>query len=177
MTVSSRTAEPVVRENYDLYIGGRREKPAGGAYFPTDNPYTGRVWSQVARGTAPDVDRAVAAARQALPVWNALKPAERGRLLLKVADLIEANVPRLAAAEVRDNGKLYAEMLPQMRMVSDWFRYFGGLADKIESAVIPTGKPNMLTFTRYEPLGVVALITPWNSPILLLASKLATALA
>jgi acyl-CoA reductase-like NAD-dependent aldehyde dehydrogenase len=72
---------------------------------------------------------------------------------------------------------LYAEMLAQVRLVADWFRYFGGLADKLEGAVIPTGKPDMFTFTRYEPLGIVALITPWNSPLLLLTHKLATALA
>lgn len=164
-------------ERFDLYIAGRYEKPDGGAYIPTDNPYTGRVWAEVARGTAGDVNRAVAAARDALGVWNALRPADRGRLLLKMADLVEANAERLAAAEVRDNGKLYAEMLPQMRLVSDWFRYYGGLADKIEGALIPTGKPNMLTFTRLEPLGVVGLIAPWNSPLLLLAHKLPTALA
>lgn len=164
-------------ETFDLHIGGRREKACGGGYIPTDNPYTGRVWGRIARGTAPDVDRAVEAARQALSPWNALKPAERGRMLLKMADLVEANAAHLATAEVRDNGKLLAEMLPQMRLVSEWFRYYGGLADKIEGAVIPTGKPDMLTFTRYEPLGVVALVTPWNSPLLLLAHKLPTALA
>ncbi|MFP6850444.1 MAG: aldehyde dehydrogenase [Pseudomonas sp.] len=162
---------------FDLYIDGRREKPIGGAYFPTDNPYTGEVWAQIARGTSADVDLAVAAARRALPVWNGLKPSERGRLLTKMADLVEANVERLAGAEVRDNGKLFAEMLPQMRLVADWFRYYGGMADKIEGTVIPTGKPDMLTFTRQEPLGVVGLITPWNSPLLLLTHKLPTALA
>ena len=142
-----------------------------------DNPYTGEIWASIARGAAPDVDKAVRAAQKALPVWNALKPSERGRLMVKLADLIEANAPRLAESEVRDNGKLYLEMLPQVRMVADWFRYYGGLVDKIEGSVIPTGKPNMFTFTRHEPLGVVGLITPWNSPILLLTHKLATALA
>jgi aldehyde dehydrogenase (NAD+) len=162
---------------YDLYIDGRSEKAVSGEYFPSDNPYTGENWALVARGTSPDVDRAVAAASKALPVWNGLKPSERGRLLVKMADLVELHAERLAAAEVRDNGKLYAEMLPQMRLVADWFRYFGGLADKIEGAVIPTGKPNMFTFTRREPLGVVGLVTPWNSPLLLLTHKLPTALA
>lgn len=167
----------VVVKTYDLHINGASERPAVGEYFDSDNPYTGVVWARVARGSAADVDRAVSAAKKALPLWNAIKPSERGRLLMKMADLIEANVERLAATEVRDNGKLYAEMVPQVRMASDWFRYYGGLADKIEGAVIPSGKPNMLTFTRLEPLGVVALITPWNSPILLLTHKLSTALA
>ena len=162
---------------YDLYINGGFAKPSSGLYFSSDNPYTGEIWASIARGSAQDIDRAVQAAKQALPVWNSIKPAERGRLLVKLADLIEANAEHLAQAEVRDNGKLYKEMLPQVRMVADWFRYYGGLADKIEGAAIPTGKPNMLTFTRHEPLGVVGLITPWNSPILLLTHKLATAIA
>jgi acyl-CoA reductase-like NAD-dependent aldehyde dehydrogenase len=166
-----------MRRTYDLYIDGRPEKPASGEYFDTDNPYTGEVWASIARGNAADVERAVAAAARALPVWNALKPADRGRLLLKLADLIDHNAEALAAAEVRDNGKLYTEMLPQVRLAADWYRYYAGLADKIEGSVIPTGKANMFTFTRHEPLGVVALITPWNSPLLLLSHKLATALA
>ena len=166
-----------MRRTYDLYIDGRPEKPASGEYFDTDNPYTGEVWASIARGNAADVERAVAAAARALPVWNALKPADRGRLLLKLADLIDHNAEALAAAEVRDNGKLYTEMLPQVRLAADWYRYYAGLADKIEGSVIPTGKANMFTFTRHGPLGVVALITPWNSPLLLLSHKLATALA
>ena len=166
-----------MRKTYDLYIDGHSEKPASGRYFDSDNPYTGEVWASIARGSAADVDLAVEAAQRALPAWNAIKAADRGRLLLKVAEQIEKNAEILAAAEVRDNGKLYTEMLPQVRMAADWYRYYAGLADKIEGAVIPTGKPNMLTFTRHEPLGVVALITPWNSPLLLLTHKLATALA
>ena len=166
-----------MRKTYELHIDGRNQRPDSGQYFDTDNPYTGEVWARIARGTAPDVDRAVEAAQRALPVWNALKPSYRGRLLSKLADVIDNNAEALAAAEVRDNGKLYTEMLPQVRMAADWYRYYAGLADKIEGSVIPTGKSDMFTFTRHEPLGVVALITPWNSPLLLLSHKLATALA
>lgn len=164
-------------KTYELHIGGQATKPASGLYFDSDNPYTGEIWASVARGAAADIDRAVGAAQAALPVWNGLKPAERGRLMIELAELIEAHAAQLATSEVRDNGKLFAEMLPQVRMVGDWFRYYGGLADKLEGSVIPTGKPNMFTFTRHEPLGVVGLITPWNSPLLLLAHKLSTALA
>lgn len=169
--------EPAPLETHDLQIGGTRSKPASGQYFQTDNPCTGEIWANVARGSKADVDRAVDAAGAALPLWNRMKPAERGLLMMRVADLVEREAPRLATIEVRDNGKLYNEMFAQVRLVADWFRYYGGLADKLEGAVIPTGKPNMFTFTRYEPLGVVALITPWNSPLLLLTHKLATALA
>jgi (Z)-2-((N-methylformamido)methylene)-5-hydroxybutyrolactone dehydrogenase len=162
---------------YDLYIDGRAHKPVSGEYLDSDNPYTGEVWARIARGSPPDVERAVKSAQDALPLWNALRPVERARRLVHLAELVESHADRLAALEVRDNGKLYTEMLAQVRMASEWYRYYGGLADKIEGTVIPTGRPNMFTFTRQEPLGVVALITPWNSPLLLLAHKLATALA
>jgi aldehyde dehydrogenase (NAD+) len=164
-------------KSYELWIGGRRREPASGQYFDTDNPYTGQTWARIARGGTADIEGAVEAARHAQSTWNALKPSERARALLRVAELIEKHAEPLAALEVRDNGKLYSEMLPQVRMAADWFRYYGGLADKTEGAVIPTGRPNMFTFTRHEPLGIVALITPWNSPLLLLTHKLATALA
>jgi acyl-CoA reductase-like NAD-dependent aldehyde dehydrogenase len=170
-------SNPAPLETHDLHIGGMRSRPSSGLYFQTDNPCSGEVWANVARGSKVDVDRAVEAAAAALPVWNRMRPAERGMLMMRIADLVERDAQRLATLEVRDNGKLYAEMFAQVRLVADWFRYYGGLADKLEGAVIPTGKPNMFTFTRYEPLGVVALITPWNSPLLLLTHKLATALA
>jgi acyl-CoA reductase-like NAD-dependent aldehyde dehydrogenase len=109
-------------QRYDMYIAGSRHKPASGQYIPTDNPYTGRVWGEIARGTKADVDQAVAAAKAALPVWNALKPSERGRALVRLSDLIESHAGSLAAAEVRDNGKLYSEMLPQMRLMSATMR-------------------------------------------------------
>jgi aldehyde dehydrogenase (NAD+) len=98
-------------------------------------------------------------------------------LLVKVADLIERHAERLARIETRDNGKLLAEMSVQLRYIPQWFRYFGGLADKIEGAVLPIDKPSMFTFTRREPIGVVAAIVPWNSPLLLLTWKLAPLLA
>jgi (Z)-2-((N-methylformamido)methylene)-5-hydroxybutyrolactone dehydrogenase len=175
--MNSDIADSMPLETHDLQIGGTRSKPSSGLYFQTDNPFSGEVWANVARGTKADVDRAVEAAAAALPVWNRMRPAERGKLMMRIADLVERDAQRLATLEVRDNGKLYAEMFAQVRLVADWFRYYGGLADKLEGAVIPTGKPDMFTFTRYEPLGVVALITPWNSPLLLLTHKLATALA
>jgi (Z)-2-((N-methylformamido)methylene)-5-hydroxybutyrolactone dehydrogenase len=164
-------------KSYVLWIGGRWQEPASGQYFDTDNPYTGQVWARIARGGTGDVESAVESARHAQSTWSALKPNERARALVRAADLIEKHAEHLATLEVRDNGKLFSEMLPQVRLAADWFRYYGGLADKIEGTVIPTGKPNMFTFTRREPLGIVALVTPWNSPLLLLTHKLAAALA
>jgi aldehyde dehydrogenase (NAD+) len=106
-----------------------------------------------------------------------MTPSQRGMLMRKLGDLIAENAEQLAQCEVRDNGKLIAEMLSQLRYIPHWYYYFGGLADKIEGSVIPIDKPNLVNFTRYEPLGVCVGITAWNSPLLLAAYKLAPALA
>jgi aldehyde dehydrogenase (NAD+) len=106
-----------------------------------------------------------------------MHPSQRGQLLRKLGDLILRDADRLAATEVQDNGKLYAEMRGQVGYIPQWFYYFGGLADKIEGAVVPIDKADMFTYTRHEPVGVVAAITPWNSPLLLTTWKLAPALA
>lgn len=165
-------------KHYCHYIGGEWVAPASGAWFDTENPYTGKVWAKIAKGSSPDVDRAVAAAKSAFTgEWGALTPTARGKLLVRLADLIEQDADRLGEIEVRDNGKLLAEMGAQTRYMAEWYRYYGGLADKVEGAVIPTDKTGNFNFTRYEPLGVIGMITPWNSPLLLLAWKLAAALA
>lgn len=152
---------------------------AGRATFESYDPYRGAPWALVPRCDAADVDRAVAAAKRAFraPEWRNLTATARGKLLLRLADVIAADAERLAALETRDNGKLIAEMGAQVRYVPEWFRYFGGLADKIEGAVLPIDKPGMFAFTRREPVGVVAAIVPWNSPLLLLTWKLAPLLA
>jgi aldehyde dehydrogenase (NAD+) len=148
-------------------------------FFETFDPFAGRPWAKIPRCNAVDVDAAVGAANRAFRAgpWRAMNASERGRLLVHLADLIEAEADRLAAIEVRDNGKLIAEMSAQLRYVPQWYRYFGGLADKIEGGVLPIDKPGMFAFTRREPLGVIACIVPWNSPLLLLTWKLAPALA
>ena len=162
---------------YVHFIDGAAVAPASGAFFESIDPTWGRPWALVAQGGPEDVDRAVAAARAALPGWSGLKPGARGRCLVALADVIARHADRLARIEVRDNGKLYAEMRGQMSYLSEWYRYFGGLADKVEGRVIATDKDHIFNFTRNEPLGVVAMITPWNSPLLLLTWKLAAALA
>ena len=136
-------------------------------------------WALIPRGTAEDVDRAVRAAHRAFTEgeWPALTASHRGALLRRLGDLITERAKMLAEIEVRDNGKLYAEMSMQTAYMAQWYHYYGGLADKIEGAVLPTDKADTFNFTRYEPLGVVAAIVPWNSPLLLLAWKLAPALA
>ena len=165
-------------KHYQHYIDGQWTDPDSGTWFDTENPYTGEVWAKIARGNAADVDKAVAAAKAAFDGgWGTSNPTDRGKLLCRLADIIDREAERLGRLEVRDNGKLLAEMGSQTKYIGEWYRYFGGLADKIEGTVIPTDKPNMFNFTRYEPFGVVGLITPWNSPLLLVAYKLAPALA
>jgi aldehyde dehydrogenase (NAD+) len=164
---------------YKMFIGGEWVDSASGETFPSDNPFTGKPWALIPRGSAQDADRAVRAAHKAYTTgeWPKLSPSKRGALLRKLGDLIADKSKFLAEVEVRDNGKLYAEMSAQTAYMAQWYYYYGGLADKIEGHVIPTDKPEMLNYTRYEPLGVVAAITPWNSPLLLTAWKLAPALA
>jgi len=161
------------------YIDGAVVEPVAGAYLPTDNPYTGAAWATIARGNAADVEAAVTAADRAFNdgAWPAITPSERGRLLWRLGELVQANAEKLALIEQRDNGKLMAEVIAQVRYMGDYFKYYAGLADKIESHVIPTDKKGVFAYTRYEAKGVVAIITPWNSPLTLTSWKLAPALA
>jgi aldehyde dehydrogenase (NAD+) len=124
------------------------------------------------------VDAAVAAARTALDgEWGELTGFDRAALLHRLGDLVSANAERLARLEVNDSGKLNREMLGQLNAIGGWYHYYAGLADKIEGRQIPSPNPNYLVYTRREPVGVVAAITPWNSPLMLMTWKLAPALA
>ncbi len=164
---------------FQMYIGGEWADPASGEWFESDNPYTGKPWAWIPRANRADADRAVEAAHAAFTggAWPALSASARGALMRRLGDLIAEKAEALAAIEVRDNGKLMAEMLAQLRYVPQWYYYYGGLADKVEGAVIPIDKPGVFNYTRPEPVGVVVAITPWNSPLLLAAWKLAPALA
>lgn len=164
---------------YGPYIDGAVVAPASGEYFPTDDPYTGQPWARIGRCGKADVDAAVAAASRAFEEgpWPELTPTQRGALLRRVADLVIARAERLAEIERRDNGKLAAEVVAQVRYMGEYFHYYAGLADKVQSHVIPTDKKGVFTYTRYMPKGVVAIITPFNSPLTLTSWKLAPALA
>lgn len=162
-------------ERFENTVNGVRV--AARATFESFDPYTGLPWALIPADGPAQVDAAVAAAKAAFRPWAGLTATARGKLLVRLADLITAQADHLAAIETRDNGKLIAEMGAQCRYLPEWFRYFGGLADKIEGAVLPIDKPGMFAFTRREPLGVVAAIVPWNSPLMLLTWKLAPLLA
>ena len=165
-------------KTYQHFIGGQYVDPIGGKWIDSMDPYRGEAWAKIPQGCARDVDRAVAAASQAMQgPWSKMTPSARGKLMLKLADLVAANADRLAEIEVRDNGKLLAEMRGQLVYHPEWWRYFGGLADKIEGAVVPIDKPDTFAFTRHEPMGVVAALTAWNSPLLFIAWKCAPAIA
>ena len=165
-------------KTYTHYINGAFVPALSGEMFDSVDPYSGEVWARIARGSSADIEVAVTAAKDAMRgEWGSYNATQRGKLLTRLAELIEDDAPRLADIEVRDNGKLMAEMSAQTHYISEWYRYYGGLADKIQGAVIPTDKSNIFNYTRYEPLGVVGMITPWNSPLLLLTWKLAPALA
>src|SRR4051794_9189749 len=163
--------------DYRMLIGGEWVEAASGETFETVNPFTGRAWATVPRAGAFDVDAAVRAARRAFEDWRRRAPVERGRLLRRLAELIAENASRIAVVETTDNGKLIREMEGQLRGLADYYHYFAGAADKLHGETIPAPSASFLIYTLREPVGVVAAITPWNSPVLLASWKLAPALA
>ncbi len=165
-------------ERFQMLIGGKGVDAQSGKTFESQNPYTGQPWAVIPDGGAADVDAAVAAARAALEgEWGTMTGFGRAALMRRLGDLITDNAERLARLEVNDSGKLYREMIGQLNGLGGWYHYYGGLASSLEGRQIPTPNPNYLVYTRREPVGVVAAITPWNSPLLLMTWKLAPALA
>lgn len=166
-------------KKYEIFINGEWKKPNSGEYLKSYYPFTGKEWALIPRCNETDAHLAVSAAKQAMEAdgWRSLNATQRGHLLRRLGDIIGEHAERLGKIEVQDNGKLIAEMGMQCSYLPQWFYYYGGLADKIEGAVLPIDKPDTFTYTRHEPLGVCVMITPWNSPLLLLAMKLAPALA
>ena len=166
-------------EEFGLFIHGKSVGARSGRTFESQNPYTGTAWARIADGSPEDVDAAVASARAAFDgdEWGGITGFQRSAILRKVGDAIAANAERLAMLEVKDSGKLYREMIGQLKALPNWYYYFAGLADKLEGRTVPPVNPNYFAYTRREPVGVVGAITPWNSPLLLLTFKLAPALA
>lgn len=164
-------------ESFELYIDGRFD--GGSATFASLNPATGEPWAQVAEARTQDVDRAVAAANRAFQgaEWRDMTAGARGKLLLRLADLLEQHAPELARLETLDTGKIIRETRAQIAYVAEYYRYYAGLADKMEGSVLAIDKPDMETWVRREPIGVVAAIVPWNSQLFLAAVKIGPAIA
>lgn len=167
------------KPHFQLFIDGAFTAGHDGQVMTSQNPATGEDWATFACAAKQDVDRAVAAARRVLddPSWRDMTQTQRGKLLYRLAELIEENADNLGRIETTDSGKLLAETATQTRYVGDYYRYYAGLADKIEGAVLPIDKPDMHVFTRREPIGVVVAVVPWNAQMFLTATKLGPALA
>ncbi|GAB1584294.1 aldehyde dehydrogenase [Phyllobacterium phragmitis] len=164
-------------QRFEQYIDGAFED--GSARFDSVDPANGAVWASMPEAREEDVDRAVKAAEHALRdgPWPAMTATARGKLLYRLADLVQAKASRLAELETRDTGKIIRETSAQIAYVADYYRYYAGLADKIEGATLPIDKADMDVWTRREPVGVVAAIVPWNSQLFLAAVKIGPALA
>jgi aldehyde dehydrogenase (NAD+) len=161
-----------------MIIGGDQVSASDGESFESVNPFSGRPWLRVPRATDDDVQRSVSVARAAFDGgWRRTAGSTRAELLYSLSEQILKNASRFARMETTDNGKVIRETGAQMRYVARLYRYYAGWADKIHGETVPIDSPGMVDYTLREPLGVVALITPWNSPMALLAYKLAPALA
>ena len=164
-------------ERFQHYIDGAFENAQRS--FESLDPATGQPWALVPAAAAGDVDRAVEAAHRALhdPAYAGLTPTARGKLLYRLADLVAEHAGMLAKLETTDTGKIIRETSAQIAYVAEYYRYYAGLADKVQGAHLPIDKPDMEVWLRREPIGVVAAIVPWNSQLFLSAIKIAPAIA
>jgi aldehyde dehydrogenase (NAD+) len=160
-----------------LFIGGRFVESVEGRTFEVFNPHDGSKLADVAEARPPDVDRAVEAAQRALPEWSAMAASDRGRLLLRLADIVEANAEELARLESTDTGHPIRDSSRlDVPRTAATFRYFGGMADKYEGSVVPVDK-GFLNYVLRKPVGVVGQIVPWNFPLMFTSWKMGPALA
>jgi len=165
--------------HYPLFIDGNWCESGSGQTLTSINPSNEQAWATAAVADENDVDRAVAAAKRALTSgpWAAMTATQRGKLLYRLADLVVENAERLGDIETTDSGKLARETRAQTAYVGDYYRYYAGLADKIQGITLPIDKPDMHVFSTREPIGVVAAVVPWNAQMFLSATKLGPALA
>lgn len=165
-------------QQFDLFIDNARIRAPNQEEFPAVNPFTQQAWATIPQASDAQVRDAVAAARAAQERgWGRTSGLERAKLMHRLADILDANAERMAVMESTDNGKAIRETSGQMRSAARAYRFFAGLADKLQGASIPTDARDSFCFTRREPMGVCVLITAWNSPMGLLSNKLAPALA
>jgi acyl-CoA reductase-like NAD-dependent aldehyde dehydrogenase len=174
-----RRPQAISEQKYRMLIDGAWTAGSGERFFSCVDPFTEQEWGHIPEATAEDVDSAVQAARGAFDQrgWPKTTAAHRAALLRRLAQLIEANADRLVRQQIWENGKLISEMAPGVRVLAGACYFFAGLAETLHGMTVPPTVPNFMTYTVREPIGVVAAITPWNSPLLLLAWKLFPALA
>ena len=164
-------------KTYKAFIGGEWKDSQTGDCIPSYNPYNQEVWAQIPALSKDEISDAVHCAYRAFKEWKLTNGLERAKLLYRLADLIEKNAEHLAEIESVDNGKVITETKNQVHFTARNYRYFAGYADKLMGDFIPLDNRELLDYTIMEPIGVIALITAWNSPLPLLANKLAPALA
>ncbi|WP_440766215.1 aldehyde dehydrogenase family protein [Natronorubrum sp. DTA7] len=162
-------------ERYELVIGTESENRSAEEYFSTTDPATGDPIAEVATATADDVDRAVTAARTALPAWRSKSPVERGQIVHRIAERIREHADELATIESRDQGKPLSQARDDVEGTARYFEYYAGTADKLEGESIPLGE-DTLDLTTREPYGVSGQIIPWNFPLSITARGVAPAL-
>lgn len=169
----------IVNQRLPVFISGEWRRPKSGCYLDSFDPTCGKPWYQAANAGELDVADAVVAARTALHAssWKNISQTARGDILHRLADLIEESSDHLATIETRDNGKLFRETRAQIGFLKDYYRYFAGMADKLQGETIPVNKPYSLNFTLREPIGVIGIIVPWNSPLYMMSCTLAPCLA
>ena len=173
-----RASDREIMIEYQMSIGGEGRNASSGAVLAVSDPFTGEDFATIPDATATDVDDAIAAARDSFETtWSRVSGVDRARMMNRLADLIDERADELGMLETRDNGKLVRETTGQARFAARNYRYFAGWADKLTGKTIPLDAPDFFDYTVRQPLGVAALITAWNSPMQLLANKLAPALA
>jgi aldehyde dehydrogenase len=177
LSQSKPVERPIVKEKYDHFIGGKWVAPSSGEYFDNISPIDGKPFTKAARGNKEDIELALDAAHEAFKSWSRTSPAERSKLLNKVADVIEENLEMLARVETVDNGKALRETrAADLPLVIDHFRYFAGVI-RADESTISEHDENTVSIALHEPLGVVGQIIPWNFPLLMATWKIAPALA
>jgi acyl-CoA reductase-like NAD-dependent aldehyde dehydrogenase len=166
-------------QRYQMFIDDEWVDAADGRRFTSMNPATGEDWAEIPEATAADVDRAVKAAHRAFTEgeWAKALPTARGKYLRRLADLLADKSEELGRTETIDTGKMLKETRWQAKYIAEFFHFYAGAADKVMGQTLPIDKPDMLTMTLREPLGVVAAVVPWNSQLFLVAVKIGPALA
>ncbi|MFZ9587594.1 MAG: aldehyde dehydrogenase family protein, partial [Crocinitomicaceae bacterium] len=175
--MSNLANRPTFKSHYDNFIGGKFVPPVKGEYFENISPIDGKIIAKAARSSAEDIELALDAAHEAFKTWSKTSATTRSNILLKIADVMEANLEYLATVETIDNGKAIRETrAADLPLCIDHFRYFAGVI-RSEEGTISEHDEHTVSINMHEPLRVVGQIIPWNFPLLMASWKIAPALA